>query len=364
MTSLKELAGKFLHTLRKIYGVIMGKARSDAYEDDEQKLGRRTIEDGWLSAKRDAVLGILCPWWPDVGWQLTTARTREELRQALQPVKDHPNRQYIDRLLRETNVTAGASEIRQKRFALGLAVKHMHDAQAKRNKRVEECREIELAMSQARSDQIEFVQCEFPKRRTACQDAQARSLAAETKERILESELLDMEAAFSQDELVVFIKKGKYALHPQNLANAMAGLPYGIDVPFLGVWQSHARCSKLDSSALPSVHYQAFEAIESIWERSKGSPLSVFEFVQQEIKALPKTVLLEHPVMGSQRVDNYVKAKLCENWWYLQRAIERSVQSHDDPRPMHFIIASNFDKFVNGPRTHADSAIAKAASIC
>lgn len=342
----------------------MGKTRSDAQEGDERKLGRRTIKDGWLSAKRDAVLGILCPWWPDVGWQLTTARTREELRQALQPVKDHPNRQYIDRLLRETKVTAGASEIRQKRLAVGLAVEHMHDAQAKRNRRVEECREIELAMSQLRPDQIEFVHCEFAKRRTACQHAQAQSLAAETKERILESELLDMEAAFSQDELLVFIKKGKYALHPHNLANAMAGLPYGIDVPFLGVWQSHARCSKLDSSALPSSHYQVFETIQSIWERSKSSPLSVFEFFQQEIKALPKTILLTHPAMGSQKVANYVKAKLCENWWYLQRAIEKSLTTKDDPRPMHFVIASNFDKLIAEPRTFADSALATAASIC
>ena len=46
MTSLKELGRKFLHTLRKIYGVMMGNTKIDAEEGDEQKLGRRTIEDG------------------------------------------------------------------------------------------------------------------------------------------------------------------------------------------------------------------------------------------------------------------------------------------------------------------------------
>src|SRR5580692_1591562 len=60
----------------------------------------------------------------------------------------------------------------------------------------------------------------------------------------------------------------------------------------------------------------------------------------------PKTMVTTHPTMGTNRVDNYVKAKLCENWWYLQRAIERSLQAKDDPRPMHFIIASTFDKLI------------------
>jgi hypothetical protein len=359
-----KLGERILHTLRKIYGVIMGKARIDADEGDEQKLGRRTINDGWLSANRDAILNMLCPWWPDVGWYLITARTREELRKALQPVKNHGNRQYIDRLLRATNVTADARQIRQKRIALGEAVKCMHDAQAKRNKRMDECQEIEFGMSQAKPDQMDFVKNEFPKRRAACQEAQAQSFAAESKQQTLENELLDMEAAYAQDELLVFINKGKYALSPLNLGNAMAGLPYGVDVPFMGVWQSHARCSKLDCSQLPSSHYQVFQSIESIWERSKNTRLSVFEFFQQEIRALPKTVLLTHPAMGSQRVDNYVKIQLCQNWWYLQRAIEKSLITKDDPRPMHFVIASNFDKLIAEPRTFADSAMAKSASIC
>lgn len=343
----------------------MGKAKkSGLFEGDASQIGRPTIKDGWLSSNRDAILSILCSCWPDIGWQLTKARTREELRQALQPVKDHSNRQCIDRLLRATNVTADAREIRQKRLALGQAVKWMHDARAKRNKHMEDCREIEVAMSQAKPNQIDFVQREFPKRREACQEAQAQASVAETKERILENELLDMEAAFAQDELLVFIKKSKYALHPLNLANAMAGLPYGIGVPFLGVWQSHARCSRIESPGWPSYRYQIFEKIESMWEQSKFSSISPVEFCRQQIAALPKTVWQTHPIMGSQKVDNYVRTHLCENWWYLQRAIEKSLQPNDDPRPMHFIISSNFDKLLGELRTYADSAVAKAARIC
>src|SRR2546422_2747545 len=134
----------------------MRTVKSDAYEADAPKLGRRTIDDGWLSANRDALVNILSSWWPDIGWQLTTAMTREGLRQALQPVKDHPDRQLLDRLLRPTNVTAlsdtkeRAREIREKRLELGNAMNCMRDAQAQRDQCVNACREIEFAMSQAR----------------------------------------------------------------------------------------------------------------------------------------------------------------------------------------------------------------------
>jgi hypothetical protein len=341
----------------------MRKAKSEGDEATGAKLGRRTIEDHWLSGNRDALVNILSSWWPDIGWQLTTAKTREALRQTLEPVKDHPDRQVLDRLLRPTNATAEAREIREKRLQLGRAVTCMHDARTQRDQCINACREIEWAMSQARPEQIEFAQREFSKRRAACQEAQTQSRAANAAEKLRENELFDQEAAFAQDELLTFIKKGKYALHPLNLANAMAGLPFAVDVPFLGVWQSHARCSGLECAGWPSFRYQVFEQIESMWERSKSSSLSPIEFFRQQIKVLPKTVWQTHPTIGSQKVDNYVRTYLSENWWYLQRAIEKSLQSNDDPRPMHFIIASNFNKFVREPKTHADIAMAKAEII-
>lgn len=337
---------------------------------DAPQVGRRTIPDGWLSANRNALLGILCSWWPHVGWQLTTAKTREMLRQALQPLRDQPSRQYIDRLLRPTAVPAApekilAREIRKRRLGFGRAVKQMHDAQEKQTKQANECRELEWAVSQARSDQIELVRREFTNRSAELREAEDQLTLATAAEKQLEGELFDHEAAFALDQVLEFIsEKRKYALNPLNLANAIAGLPFAVNVPFLGVWQSHARCSKLEVPSPPSYRYQVFEKIESIWERSQRSPIPRLEFFQQEIKVLPQTVLQEHPTLGSQRVDNYVRTHLCENWWYLQRAIEKSLQTTDDPRPMHFIIASNFDNLLGEPKTFADSAVAKTQRIC
>jgi len=349
----------------KIYEAIMRNVKSEAYEADAPKLGRRTIDDGWLSANRDALVNILSWRWTDIGWQLTTATTREELRQALQAVKDHPDRHLIARLLRPTkNTTTSAGQIRKKRLAHGEAVKCMNDAQTNCNKCMNGCREVEVAMSQAKPEQIDFIQREFLNRRAECQEAQNQLRAAKAAESMLEEELLNEEAAFAQDELLTFIKKGKYALHPLNLANAMAGLPYATSVPFVGVWQSHARCSKLECSGWPSYGYQVFKTIDSIWKDSERSSISRLELFQEEIKALPKTVRTRIPGETKfQKADNYVRTYLSENWWYLQHAIEKSVQITDDPRPMPFIICSTFNELLGSARTAADLVMAEAARI-
>lgn len=330
------------------------------------KRGRRTIEDGWLSANRDSLIELLCAWWPDIGWQLITAGTREDIRQALQPAKDHSSQKLIDRLLRPTSVTeASATEIRKQRSTLGRGVRRRYDARTKLDECVKNCHEIEAAIGQARPDQIDFVLREFIKRGTSFQAAHAEYASAEAEERILERDLLDQEAAFAQDELLSFITESEYAMNPFNLANAMAGLPFGIDVPFIGAWQSHARCSQLETSHWPNSRYQRFEKIESMWEHSKHSPTSWKEVFQKEIRALPKKLKMRLPGDTKPRyVDNYVRRYLCENWWFLKRAIERSLQTNSDTRPMHFIIASTFDKVIGESRTHADSAMAKAESIC
>ena len=92
-----------------------------------------------------------------------------------------------------------------------------------------QCREIETACESGKAGPTRALcAVEFPRRRAACQDAQDQAFAAESKERTVENELLDMEAAYAQDELLTFITKAKYALHPLNLASAMAGLPCAI----------------------------------------------------------------------------------------------------------------------------------------
>jgi hypothetical protein len=62
-------------------------------------------------------------------------------------------------------------------------------------------------------------------------------------------------------------------------------------------------------------------------------------------------------------VDNYAREFLCKNWFHLQRAIKKSIEDSDDPRPPAFVIASNLNKFVDEPKSQADSAVAEIARI-
>jgi hypothetical protein len=336
----------------------------DADESNATKLGRHTIEDGWLGGNRDALLNMFAFEWTEIGWQLSAPENRDALRLALQPLGDHANRQYINRLLKATSARGDEHDIRKKRTALGEAVKEMHAAQSNCSKCVSACRDIEAAMIQARAEQFEIVQLEFSKRRIECQSAQDRSRFTTETQLNLENELFDEEAAYAQDQLLIFIGKRKYALHPLNLANAIAGLPFAIGVPFMGVWQSHARCSKMKSPGWPNYRYEVFKTIESAWKNSSSSTTQrIIEVFEKTIRVLPRTVVQEHPQMGPQKIENYVRTFLCENWWHLQRAIKNSLESKDDPRPPFFVIASNLNKFVAEPKTFADSAVAEIARI-
>ena len=79
---------------------------------------------------------------------------------------------------------------------------------------------------------------------------------------------------------------------------------------------------------------------------------------------MPRKIQQQHPHLGMQKVENFVRSYLCKNWWNLQRAIEKSLDTTDDPRPMFFVIASNLNKFVTGTKTQADLAMVEAAQIC
>src|SRR5207253_11314709 len=57
------------------------------------------LDDFWLGTHRDSLVDMLSCWWGEVGWQLPRATTREELRAALEPLREHSNRHRISRLL-------------------------------------------------------------------------------------------------------------------------------------------------------------------------------------------------------------------------------------------------------------------------
>lgn len=313
-------------------------------------------------------MSMLSLYWPVLGWQLTTADNREKLRQALLPVKDHSDNNVFIRLLRASAVEANPSEIRRNRKLVRDVTARRLSAQNRYDKCIEACQQIEAAKSQARPDQMEYVQREFDKRISERQSAQDELQALRVRENDLESELADAEAAFAQDEVLDFIKEKKYALHPFNLANAIAGLPFARDVNFIGVWVSRERSAKIESDHWPNLRYEVFKKIETIWNQKGTSNSSTVDFFRGKIAALPKKVKPTIPQQRwnkkKKRVPNLVRQQLADNFFYLEQAIDKSSKvAGTDPRPMPFLIAEGFDDLCAKPKTALDQVLAEAKKI-
>ena len=337
-------------------------------------VGRPTIEDQYLSGNRDALVDMLACWWAEVGWQLTrTATTREKLREALEPLKEHFHRHLLSRLLLPGSDRATADEIRDQRRLYGETIGNMYDADEKERKCRDLVQEAESAVSQVSPEYREAVEKQLSKRKAEWEAAKKEVNSSRQAQQAQQEKLDRMEASYAQDELLMFIDKrfikGRYARNPLNLANAMAGLPFSQGVPFLGVWQSYARCSKLPCTLWPHHRFMVFETIESLWKGSQKSGFAVVEFFRQGIRALPKTVPLKTPqslALGVEHAksENLVRSYLVDNWKYLRLAIISSLESPPaEAERMPYIIGTNFAKIQRNPKTAVDLVLAAAEKI-
>lgn len=319
--------------------------------------GRPTVDDQWLSSHRDSIVDMFSSWWGEVGYQLARATTREELRAALEPVREHPNRYHISRLLFVSTETTTAEQIREKRRAHEEAIREMSEAQARQRTCLDEVTLAEMAKGQAAlPEQVKVVEVQLSKRKDELKAATIAYDAACTAEQALATQLEQLEAGYAQDQLLMFIDKrfinGKYARTPLNLANAIAGLPYTQGLDFMGTWQSYVRCSKLP--CVPHHRFQVFETVQSTWKKSRKSKLQPTEFFHQEITALPKTVKFVDPITKKEiedRVENGIRSYLLNSWPIWKLAIVRSLESPVDEERMPFLICANFTEIQRDPKT-------------
>src|SRR3989442_94383 len=131
--------------------------------------GRPTIDDPWLTANRNSLVDMLSCWWEEVGWQLPRATTRDELRAALEPLKEHSNRHFISRLLLPTSGSATAEQIREERQANGEATARIYKAQTRQRECMDLVSQAEMALGQASPEQKEAVKVQLSKLRADLQ---------------------------------------------------------------------------------------------------------------------------------------------------------------------------------------------------
>src|SRR2546430_4708670 len=118
-------------------------------ENQSTSAGRPTVDDDWLSTHRDSLVDMLSCWWGEVGWQLTRATTREELRAGLEPLREHPNRHRISRLLLVSSDLATAEQIREGRQVNARLVAAIYEASARQRDCMNLVNQAEIAMGQA-----------------------------------------------------------------------------------------------------------------------------------------------------------------------------------------------------------------------
>lgn len=320
--------------------------------------GRPTVDDQSLANHRKHIVDMLSCWWGEVGWQLPRATTRDELRAALEPFREHPEKYRINRLLLVSSETATAAQIREQRQARERVIAQMYEAQERQRVCADSVRQAQMALGQASGEQIEGVKAEVSKRQAKSERANTAYEDRCAMVRNLGYKLDEIEAGFAQDELLMFIDKrfinGGYARNPENLANAIAGLPFTPTVHFMGAWQSYVRCSKLHCP--PHHRFQLFETVQSIWKKSEKSKLPTAEFFYREITALPKTSVTKamDPITNEafeKKAENSVRADLMNFWPIWNLAIKRSLESPVETDRMPFVICSNFTVIQRDPRT-------------
>ena len=320
--------------------------------------GRPTIDDDLLIAQRTAIHDMFSSWWGEVGWQLPRATTREELRAALEPLRDHPDRNRINRLLIPTAVSAEAEQIREAREANGRFITKIYDAQDRQRVSMDSATQAQMALGQASPDQLKAVKARLSQLQAELEEANRKHRIACNEQDQFQKTIDLMEAGFAQDELLRFIDKrfihGKYARNPRNLADAMAGLPWAYGIHFLGVWQSYTRCTKIDCA--PHPRFQLFETVQSIWKKSRKSELPVLEFFFQQITALPKTKTVKKidPMTEEEfedQADNWIRSHLLDLWPIWSLAIQKSLESTVEPDRVPFLICANFTVIQRDPKT-------------
>jgi hypothetical protein len=253
-----------------------------------------------------------------------------------------------------------AEEIREQREQNKSAIEKMYEAQQKQRSCMDLLTKAQMALGQASLEQKDAVKARMAELKSMLEAATVAYDDACRIQRDVEKRLDEMEAGYAQEELLTFIDtrfikpKKKYARNPENLANAIAGLPFCSTVPFMGAWQSYVRCSKLKCE--PHHRFQLFETIQSIWKKSRKSGVPLLELFPQEIAAMQKnfTVRKIDPITAEEFEDktlNMVRYTLENDWPIWKLAIRKSFEFQVEIERVPFLICANFTKVQRDPGT-------------
>jgi len=202
------------------------------------------------------------------------------------------------------------------------------------------CAYAENALKEVGEQDKEAIEAEATKRKGRLLDLNESLRRAESERNDLDEKLHNQEAHWYCSQLLEFLCKGKYAVKPLTLANALAGSPQ------MGWRQSLARCSKMPrSSSFVQYPYGILGAISKIWKRRFKDPqLTATELFRTEIPKLSKK-------------NAEARSHLSEGWRDLRMAIEEcSTTEHGDDF-MPYAITLAFVKHRSRLKTQSDQIL-------
>jgi hypothetical protein len=339
---VKPLSSRSTRTNRQKPPKASPSVLDERQNPERSKGGRRTIADNFLLGGRNAWLSFFEQCWHEVGWSLLEIRkhrtsTIEEIQKVLEPVRGKPNCYLADCFLRGSPQAVEAKELRTNR----IKNSHLHDEiremRSERREMEFSCAHAENALKEAGEQDKETIEVEAKKRKGCLLELDENLLRAENESNDLDEKVQNQETYRYCLQLLDFLCKGKYAVKPFPLANALAGSPQ------MGWRQSLARCSKMPKSSFVQYPYGVFEAISRIWEsKSQDSQLTATEFFRAELLKL-------HKKSG----DAYIY--LCDGWRDLRWAIEEECSKAEHRGDfMPYAITRAFVKNRSRAKTPAD----------
>jgi len=315
--------------------------------EGKPKRGRRTIPDNFLLGTRNGWAALLEESWPEIGSSLLSIAKRrnstaEDVHNAFEPVKQKPhNSGLATPLYRESSQVATPADVRNNRIRLGNLQSEIVKAQAKCEDLRRGCLEVDMALKSPNPEHEETFRTIAAHRLQDLQRSEDDLRKLQMEQEALNRKVSDEEAFVFRSELLDFLHSGRYAVTPQNLADATAGLPW------MRWRQSFVRCSRMPSNQ-PMPTYLAFEALAELWD---GRPQEIergpVEFFRSEILNLPKKKF------------RYARQFLGENWRDLRLAVEECCSPKHQDASIPFLLTSALMRNVRRQKDAAERILAE-----
>lgn len=303
------------------------------------KGGRPTVGENFLLGSRNGWRDFFEESWPDIGGMLLRIQkcegsTIEDVRKAFDSIKGRPRSELAVVFFHSSSVTVAPQELIRQKIAWNKMLFEIQELRKENAELERSLTQAENAFKALSKNERPTLRDELDRRAEVLRKNQESILTKRRECVELETEIRDGETRIYLSELLDFLRSGRRALNPMNLANALAGLP---DMRWR---QSDTRCSKMNEDHYPLHPYSVFLAVEYLCKRASAiSAQSVVDSFQTALSKLPARDKRDF---------------LCEHWRDFRLAIEEVCKAKPDADCFPHALTSVFLRNVNRQKDSKD----------